>query len=332
MESSMKARAKVVLTTALAMLLNLEVGAAIAIAESSDEKEEEAIRKLRSGDSSGLVTSRYKNSGMSSAIFLKYVPLFEKAKSRARVVLFAIALQGKAAHSKANATAPGQSTVLVAERLASIVEEDSSERVRAVAAAGLADLFPPELLDRYAETIRRAARRWKQREIVLLYGLLPSCRSEEIANIVSGMKARNVSQRYQLDGILARYGDEEAQKRLISAATSLLEASDVALERLVNALSYARTKQIKMFLAKGLRSETMIELPGETKVPKRDCFARALVRMMRHDQRFPVRAEDSYDDAKLDKIEQWCMKHLGVGFPHGPRKKLSVTPSVQPAP
>jgi len=211
------------------------------------------------------------------------------------------------------------------------LDEDPSERVRSAAAKGLLEIGLPKIVDRHNASVRRAVERHKDIDTLLLYASLPSCNKQSLVRIARKVKPDSKRSGYKLNSILARCGDNSAIELLLAEASELSEINNIYLYELVDALSFVPEDRVQKYLAVELRSELYVSLPGGGKIPKRNCFALALVKMNRDNDSFPVKDEDYIFNADdLDKIEQWCIDELGINIPLEPRKELMIIPSFEP--
>ena len=167
-------------------------------------------------------------------------------------------------------------------------------------------------------------------EILLLYASLPSCQPEKAVKLAREIRTEDIGT-YRVNAILSRFGEQSATDALIANAENIFESSGVRLSELLGALAFAHSDKINRFLVKGLRSEDYITLAGGSKIPRRNCYAKALVLMNSFNEEFPVKNKyDFYTTNDLDRIEQWCAEKLGMSVPSAPRKEMLVIPSFQP--
>ena len=292
-------------------------------------EEAHAVQRLRAGDRSGLCTQDYPDPGQSAAVFLRTVDTIEDDTARVRLILFSAALLRKSLRLPANEGAgePGEAM----EALTGIIIKDRSERARAVAARAVKDMFPPAMLNHFHAGLLKEVQRRNELETLLLYACLPSCDVGAVKSAAAGIARQSESRGFLVDAVTARHGDMQAESRLMSGIRTLHETSSVELGRLVRALGYVSTDGMRVFLAEGLRSEETVLLAGGGTVPKRNCYARALVRMHRHTAGFPVAKQAFlYTDGELWGMEAWCAENLGVRVPKRPWRALRVQPGLAP--
>ena len=201
--------------------------------------------------------------------------------------------------------------------------------------------FPAREVDRYANTIRAGVFRAKEQRILhygdfLLFAYLPSTTPEQAMNLLKGFQPSSRVQEYAVDALLARFGDKTAFDRLIEAAHKLgTEQHRDGVDHLMfgDCLAAVSTKEMKEFLAQGLRSEEVIRRGGGIIWPKRFIYARALAWMMMDDPSFKVTFRwGDFSDKELDEMERWCTTHLGVEYPTTPRKPLYTKAAMIQAP
>ena len=280
-------------------------------------KPDEALERLRSGDRTLLKTRLYAQPHEAALVFARAIPSFEDDEDRARLVRFAVSLEREPLGEELS---PKSENKELAGLLVAIAESDSSARPAREAAHNLLKYFSPEALEPYAAAVRAAAIKWQRREWILLYGVLPSNKAEQVVQFIEGLNRIPEQDADAVDCVLARYGDAAAESRLMDAADALEEG--VKIDRVFDALAYAPSQRMKRFVAEHLRTEEVLDCGGAT-LPKRNAYACALVQMMRDDETFPVKTGGySYTDAELDQIEAWCTKNLGVEFPDEPRKAI----------
>jgi len=211
------------------------------------------------------------------------------------------------------------------------MEADTSSRVRSRAARSLREVVSPELIDRHHSSVLNAYEKHKDLEILLLYASLPSSQPEKVVKMARAVKTESMGGTNMINSILARFGDQSATDALIANAENIFEPGDVSLSELLSALAFTRSDKIKRFLVKGLRAEDYITLAGGGKIPRSNCYAKALVQMNMHNEEFPVKNKYEFFSADdLDRIEQWCAGELGMSIPRAPRKEMPVIPSFVP--
>jgi hypothetical protein len=305
------------MTLLRAFLMALVVLAGADDAEQAVIKAEEALERLRSGDRSVLKTRLYAEPHDAALVFARAIPSFEDDEDRARLVRFAVSLEREPLGEELS---PKSENRELAGLLVAIAESDSSARPAREAAHSLLKYFSPEALEPCAAAVRAAATKWQRREWILLYGVLPSNKAEQVVPFIEGLNRIPEQDADAVDCVLARCGDAAAESRLMDAADALEEG--VKIDRVFDALAYVPSQRMKRFVAEHLRTEEVLDYGGAT-LPKRNAYACALVQMMRDDETFPVKTGGySYTDAELDQIEAWCTKNLGVEFPDGPRKEI----------
>lgn len=297
-------------------------------ANEMEKQVENALAKYQQGDTNGFCCKDYKEPGKAALAFAKQISSIPNADTRDSLIGFVISLELNNVGTKY--LGPRSENSELVGILVNIVESDTSWNVRETVARNLREWFLPKVLDEYASNIKNAAMKWKQRAILLLYGVLPSNRSEDVLTFIRGIKDMPEDEGYILDWLLARYGDRDAEKRLLATAESSTEW--VKVVRAFDALAYVASPEVKKVLAKGLRSEIVIKHPGGSTIPKRDYYAKALVIMMRDDNEFPVKTTEQffYSDEQLDQIEKWCTHYLGIQFPEKHRKKIHPVPHIAP--
>lgn len=309
----------------LMVVLVQSFGAVVAGVE-VEYQPEDAIEKFRVGDRSGLVVPYYKtNAGQAALTFIKEATTFKEDIDRLRVIGFAIRLREYGFD-------PSEKEEIVSCLIAILKTEASSLVARELASALRGWLSPAEL-EPYARDLLAAALKHKDVEVAMLYGVLPSLRPEELFEFLKPFETLQDGRTFskmQLDAIRARYGDKDAEERLISFARSMSTVSGFQISTTVDVLSYVPNDTMKRFLAGGLRSEVMVSRVGGGAIPHRDVYADALVRMMRFDESFPVKRRQgvSYVDEELDQLEAWCTEHLNVRYPEEKRKPLYAIPHI----
>jgi hypothetical protein len=286
------------------------------------------MKSLNEGLNPPLMLQDFPN-GLESAIaFLKHIGSLQSEESREKIVCFSAELfcKSKAQNSRQNAREADAFVSL----MVSVMKGDTSSRVRSGAARSLREAVPPELIDRHHSSILNAYETHKNMEILLLYASLPSCPPEKAVKLAREIRTEDIGT-YRVNAILSRFGEQSATDTLIANAENIFEPGDVCLSELVGALAFAHSDKINRFLVRGLRAEDYITLASGSKVPRRNCYAKALVLMNRFNEEFPVKNKvDFYTTDDLDRIEQWCAGKLGMSVPGVPRKEMPVIPSFQP--
>ncbi|MGI6494735.1 MAG: hypothetical protein ACOX5G_01365 [Kiritimatiellia bacterium] len=286
----------------------------------------EVLNNLRKGDARGLRTDQYTNAA-SAVAFLENIGVLEDEKIRLKVVRFSATLMRRAA--RAGSQQDEQNVEAFTGQMVKILKADPSRRIREEAAKSLLEMVSPRVLDRYHAVLRLAAEERKDIATLLVCASLHSCDATWLAELVRTMKPESRMEKRQIDSILARCGDQAATDRLIDEAGHAQGMSDVEIGELVAALAFVPSERVQMFLGLGLRSDTVVSLPGGGAIPWRNCCARSLVRMHRHDESFPVKRDDyMYSDDELDRIEQWSVVTLGIAPRSGTRRSLKVTPGI----
>ncbi|MBR0458669.1 MAG: hypothetical protein IJJ26_05500 [Victivallales bacterium] len=288
------------------------------------EKVAETMKLLNKGLNPPLMFQDYIN-GLEDAIaFLERIDSLQSAEYRMKVVCFAAKLYYQ---SKANRQDAGKVDAFVS-LMVSLMQGDTSSQVRSEAARRLREVVPPELIDRHHSSILNAYKTHKNWEILFLYASLPSCQSETVVNLARSHKIESTMGTYGISAILARFGDKRATDELIANAESIVEPGDMRLSALLDALAFARSDKIKRFLVKGLRTEDYITLADGSRIPQRNCHAKALCIMNQFVEEFPVKNKyDFFTAHDLDRIEQWCAVKLGMSVPSAPHKEMLVVPS-----
>ena len=280
----------------------------------------DAVARFTKGDQTVLCLPSYPEPSRAAVQFLEEAQQLPDRDKRLDLLQFAWALEqeqlrraGPVSHSKNSR---------LGQLLVQFVCSDPGRYVHREAANALRGLFAPADLDSFAAQLAEAARRWKQPEIVILYGLLPS--SDGAAVQVMAQELSGTSRRVSslLRGVLARHGDKAAQQELLGQLRHADTQDGNDMRTLAEALGFIRTKEVQTALAGGLRLPDRIDHPGGGVTGRRDWYALALVEMMLDDPVFPVKKRiPEYSDEQLDQIESWCVKNLSVRFPDGPRPK-----------
>ena len=299
------------------------------VANAQPEKVAEVMKRLNEGLNPPLMFQDDTN-GLESAIaFLEHIDSLQSEVSRSKVVCFSAKLYYK---SKAqNSRQDAREVDTFVSLMVSLMEADTSSRVRSEAARSLREIVPPELIDRHYSSILNAYEKHKNLEILLLYASLPSCQPEKAVRLARAIKTESTIGTYMINSILARFGDQSATDALIANAENIFEPGYFDLSELLGALAFTRSDKIKRFLVKGLRAEDYITLTGGGKIPRRNCYAEALIQMNMHNEEFPVTNKYGFFTANdLDRIEQWCAGKLGMSIPRAPRKEMPVIPGFQP--
>jgi hypothetical protein len=288
------------------------------------------VDRMKEGETVPLVLPNYTNGIESADAFLQEMDSLQDEKSRLRIVSFSSALARRSVENRGQQNA--KYFDMFVTQMVSLLDEDPSGRVRSEAARGLREVVSSTLLDQHSASILRAAELYRDIDTLLLYASLPSCDKQRAADMARDVKPEGKRDAYRLNSILARCGDSAATEWLLGEASALSDISNVYLYELVDALSFVPEDRVERFLATGLHTEAYVSLPGGGSIPKRNCFALALVKMNRCNDDFPIKGEDymfSADD--LDKIEKWYGDELGVKCPFGSRKELPIIPSIEPS-
>jgi hypothetical protein len=323
-----RSRKSLIYTTTGAILSGLLV-VCLSAAYAAGDVVRDAVSRMKSGDPSGLATSVFKGDSEAPARFLDASSEISTERFRFRTVVFAVELEKRSRKDGLKERTAREKT---AEALVRVLENDPSESVREVAAKGLRDQYNSITLARYEQRIRSVVERYPEREIALLYGELPGIGRRDISPVVARLTTNSDIDELIKLALLARHGDRDAEKKLLAKAAGLHETSLTMLEWLVDSLAYVPTISMKGFLCEGLTSEETVELTGGGGIPKRNCFAGALVRMMRDEPSFPVRTEDlTYSASEIERIDSWMSKHLGRKV-RGKGKELPVIPRMVPEP
>ena len=299
------------------------------IAYAQPEKVADVMKRLNAGLNPPLMFQDYTN-GLESAIaFLEQINTLQSEENRSKVVGFSAELyyKAKAKHSQLDARKIDTFISL----MVSLMRMDSSSRVRSEAARSLRKFVQPELIDRYHFSILNAYEMHHNSEILFLYASLPSCKPETAIRLARSIKTESTIGTYMINAILARFGDQSATDTLIVTAENIFEIGDICLSELLGALAFTRSDKIKRFLVRGLRADDYITLAGGNKIPRRNCYAKALSLMNKFNEEFPVKNKyDFYTANDLDMIEQWCVEKLGMSVSSAPRKEMFEIPSFQP--
>lgn len=302
------------------LLLFLSVNSALASVETTTVAQ--VLSVIQKGDSPVLRTDQYTNAAECAVSFLKNSASIEDEGDRCMVIGFAGELMR---HSmRRGGQHDAQNVEAFVSELVKVLSSDPIEIVRDRAAASLLDTVPPRLIESHQVVLRLAAEERRDIATLVTYASLPSCDVVWLAGFVRTITTENRAAKLQLDSILARCGDQAATDRLIEGASNLDEIGYSALEGWVKALAFVPSERVQKFLGLGLRSDKVLAETGGGSTPWRDCCARALVRMHRYDEGFPVKREViSFRDDDLDKIERWCVNALGIPLPSGVRKPLT---------
>ena len=299
------------------------------VANAQQEKVAEVIKRLNEGLEPPLMFQDYPNALGGAIAFLQQIDSLQSEESRSQAVYFSAKLydKSKAENSRQDAKEVDKYVSL----MVSLMKGDTSSRVRSEAARSLREVVPPELIDRHHSSILDAYETHKNMEILLLYASLPSCQPEKAVRLARAIKTESTIGTYMVNSILARFGDQSATDTLIADAENIFEPGDIRLSELLGALAFARSDKIKRFLVKGLRAEDYITLAGGGKIPRRNCYAKALSLMNKFNKEFPVKNKyEFYSADNLDKIEKWCAGKLGMSVPDAPRKEMHIIPSFEP--
>ncbi len=298
------------------------------VANAQPEKVAEVIKQLNEGLDPPLIFQDYPN-GLDGAIaFLQQIDSLQSEECRTKVLCFSAKLYGKSKAGNSRQDASKVDTFV--SLMVSLMKGDTSSRVCSEAARSLREVVPPELIDRHHSSILNAYETHKNMEILLLYASLPSCQPEKAVKLAREIRTEDIGT-YRVNAILSRFGEQSATDTLIANAENIFEPGDVCLSELVGALAFAHSDKINRFLVRGLRAEDYITLASGSKVPRRNCYAKALVLMNKFSEEFPVKNKfEFYTANDLDRIEQWCAGKLGMSVPGVPRKEMPVIPSFQP--
>ncbi len=289
----------------------------------------EIIKGLNEGLNPPFMFQDYTN-GLEDAIaFLEHIDSLQSEENRSKVIRFSAKLYYKS--KEKNSRQDAREVDKFVSLMVSLIKRDTSSRVRSEAARNLREFVPPELIDRHHSSILDAYETHNSFENLLLYASLPSCQREKVVKIARSIKTENTIGTYRINSILARFGDQSATDTLIADAENISEPDDVLLSELLDALAFARSDKIIRFLVNGLRAEDYITLASGGKVPRRNCYAKALSLMNKFNEEFPVKNNYGFYTADdLDRIEKWCAGKLGMSVPSAPRKEMPVIPSFQP--
>ncbi len=299
------------------------------IAYAQPEKVVEIMKRLNEGFNPPLKFQDYTNDLEDAIAFLAHIDSLQSEESRSKVIGFSAKLyyNSKAKNSLQKAREVDKFVSL----MVSLMKWDSSSRVRSEAARSLREYVQPELIDRHHSFILNAYETHKNLEILFLYASLPSCQPKKTVRLARLIKTDNTTGTYMTNAILARFGDQSATDILIANAENTFETGDMCLSELLGALAFTRSEKITRFLIRGLRAEDYINLAGGSKIPRRNCYAKALSLMNKFNEEFPVKNKfDFYTANDLDMIERWCAEKLGMSVPNAPRKEMVVIPSFQP--
>ena len=298
------------------------------VANAQSGKVIDIMKSLNEGLNPPLILQDYPN-GLESAIaFLEHIGSLQSGESREKIVCFSAELYCKS--KMQNGRQDSREADVFVSLMVSVMKGDTSSRVRSKAARSLREVVLPELIDRHHSSILNAYETHKNMEILLLYASLPSCQPEKAVKLAREIRTEDIGT-YRVNAILSRFGEQSATDALIANAENIFESSGVRLSELLGALAFAHSDKINRFLVKGLRAEDYITLAGGSKIPRRNCYAKALVLMNRFNEEFPVKNKvDFYTTDDLDRIEQWCAGKLGMSVPSSPRKEMLVIPSFQP--
>jgi hypothetical protein len=286
------------------------------------------VQQVKAGGKAEFSLASFKNPHEAAVGFAERLGLVTASDHRLVIIGYVVALEKQALLEAPRSTSDSAAVLAC---LTKAMRDDRSESVRALAAKALREFYPPAVLDVLATEIKGALRTWREDEILLLYGVLPSARQEELQEVV-GLPERppRISQT-ALDGALARVGDLEAQERLVLRARSVEDVGLADLEKVFGSLAYVGSSAVKQECARGLRSENVLKLPGGGTMPKRNLYAYGLVLACKGEPSFPMKtAKLLWSDREFDSLETWCTKQLGIGFPGTPRKSLFPVPSVEP--
>ena len=321
---------KIFLLVVFISLISAELWAAESPKEEDKTKAKvaEAIAKLNQGDSSLLTEKHYDNPKEATMEFVRNISSVKKSFDRGRIVRLIVALEQKRLDAKWGI--PKSDNAELAEELIKIMENDPSGNVADRAAQKLMEDFTSEILIPHIDRIKECAKKWRNSDEFLLYASLPAATLEEIALLAKELK--DDPKHYIIDKALAKHGDKKAEKRLISSTEDSLDEGQFT-RSYFNALSYAASPGILEYLAKGLRSDKSIELPGGAIMPKMIFCADALIEIYKYDERFPFPTIDkisSEEDMQL--LEKWCTEKIGVTYPDTPRPSVIREPSIRRKP
>ena len=299
------------------------------VANAQPTKVAEVMKRMNEGLNPPLILRDYAN-GLEDAIaFLEHIDSLQSEENRAKIIRFSTELYSK---SKAEDSRQDAREVdAFVSLMVSLINGDASSRVRSETARNLREAVPPELIDRHHSSVLNAYETHRNMEILLLYASLPSCQPEKVVRLARGIRTEDIIGTYIVNAILSKFGDQSATDMLIANVENIFEPSDICLSELLYALAFTSSDKIKQFLVKGLRSEGYITLAGGSKVPRRNCYAKALFLMNKFNEAFPVKNKvDFYTADDLDRIERWCAEKLGMSVPSATRKEMPVIPSFEP--
>ncbi|NMA43936.1 MAG: hypothetical protein GX946_11245 [Oligosphaeraceae bacterium] len=305
----------------ICMLLN--------VVNAQPDKVAEVMKRLNEGLNQPLVAQDYTNGIESAIAFLEHIDSLQSEASRSKIVRFSAELFYKSKVQNSQQSAKEVDTFI--SLMVSLMETDTSYRVRSEAARSLRKVASPELVDRHHSSVLNAYEKHKDLEILLLYASLPSCQQEKAVKMARAFKTESMGGACMINSILARFGDQSAMDALIAKAENISEIGGLSLFNLLSALAFTHSDKIKRFLVKGLRAEDYITLAGGSKIPRRNCYAKALALMNMHNEKFPVKNKyGSFSADDLDRIEQWYAGELGMNIPRAPRKEMPEIPSFEP--
>lgn len=275
-----------------------------------------AIEQMKRGETTSLDVADYKGDANEAATaFAQSAQELLKPTDRIRAVGFAVTLE------KSNAGKKGQmvrsKNLALKAALVSCLERESDASVAAYIASQLTELFPPRLLDENAEAIGKVfIEEYKEGFIpfstMLLYATLPSNDGAKTREVLFTYEPLRWQDAMMKEALLARLGDEAAERRFLEKGKWLDKGSlDAKTMFWLTLLQYVPTPSVKKLLRNGLDCERVAQLPSGEKVEKRALFASALASMMRDDESFPVKREGwGFSEEQYALMKKWCSTHL----------------------
>jgi len=284
-----------------------------------------AMANLESGRDEGFSPELYKEDYTAAELaFMDSVKDLSQERQRIKVVSFVVSMEClRIGCGPAWKRSQNQDLEMA---LLSALTQESSPSTAGYLASQLRSLFLPSDLEKQGTQIREVAKRWDLKtnpQVYMLAAILPSATTESMALLLPSEQGQPS---LYADCLKARFGDKEAEKRLMLRCDNLGESYETEIAEITDVLSCVPTEAMKKYLALGLRSDAKITLAGGAESAKRFLYADALARMFRDDGSFPIKLRNTrtLTDRELDTLEQWCGKELGVQYPKTPRVKVEV--------
>lgn len=204
--------------------------------------------------------------------------------------------------------------------LVQLMKESAHPTERDGIAVSLRLLFDASLLSNYLDDILDTALKDYLRDEILLYGSLPNAATASVYALT------NATGDVVLQGLRCRYGDTDAEARVLAALRDWPAISEHKeplymmppgsyTRDIVEAIRESRSSRIHREVALGTRSTEMV-LGDEEVWPKASFYVHLLMKLHVGDPSFPFekyRFDRSAD--VVSAVEQWCAENLGVTYP-----------------